>query len=261
MPYRSLTILFFLSTALCLLLLLTPKPAETEEFVETVAFTSLEWPPYTGTALAGGGASTVIAREAFAAVGVKLEVTYLPWSRAIMTAKRDKNFAGYLPEYYAKEIEEDFFFSEPMGTSPLGFVEHKDFPVQWKTLEDLKGMPIGVVKDYVNTERFDALAAQGVLDVKPVNDDATNVRKVQSGRIPLAVIDVNVLKYLRATDPLIAERSESVHVNERLLEKKALYICFRKDSEGRRLLKLFNEGLSRIDWQAMEADYMAKALD
>ena len=89
----------------------------------SVKLTSLEWPPYTGQDLPEQGASIIIAKAAFMAMGYHLTVDFYPWQRAVYKAKEGKDYIGYFPEYYAESIESEFIFSEPMGTSPLGFAE------------------------------------------------------------------------------------------------------------------------------------------
>ena len=110
-----------------------------------VYVTSLEWPPYVGETLPEQGAMAVVAREAFAAMGYTLHIEFFPWMRAIYYAKREGKYAGYFPEYYAKAIEEQFLFSATIGASPLGFLERKDDPIAWQTLDDLKAITIGAV--------------------------------------------------------------------------------------------------------------------
>ncbi len=157
---------------LCLLSVLLPPALA---LAETVTMTSLDWPPYTGETLPGKGASTGIAAAAFKAAGFAFAVEFYPWKRAVQTGKMD-GYAGYFPEYLSDDIGKEFDFSEPMGTSPLGFIESVDKPIPWTTLADLKGRVIGVVSGYVNTAKFDAKAAAGELTIEEVVNDAANIK-------------------------------------------------------------------------------------
>lgn len=221
-----------------------------------VKLTTLEWPPYTGADLPGSGASAEVVRKAFAAMGYTLEIEVLPWNRAVATAKSGADgVMGYFPEYYAAEIEADFIFSDPIGTGPLGFVEQAGNPVTWTTLDDLKGTTIGIVDGYVNTAEFDAMVADGTLTTEAVTSDLANLRKVAFGRIPLAVVDRNVLDYIAGTDPSVDPAS--LQFNARLLEEKTLHVCFRRTADGERMAEVLNTGLQRIDVPAV----MAAAFD
>lgn len=239
---------------LALLLLAFGHGALAEDKV--IRLTSLEWPPYSGAKLDQEGASVAVVRAAVEAMGYKLEVKFFPWNRAVALAK-DPNggFHGYFPEYYSDELAKEWVFSDPIGTGPLGFVEPTAAPVAWASLADLKDKTIGTVDGYVNTAEFDAMAASGALKVEPVVDDATNVKKVAAGRVPLAVIDRNVLNYLLANDPSLAAARGKVQFNARLLEDKALYVALQRSPKGEEAARVINEGLKKIDVKAITERY------
>lgn len=224
---------------------------------DTVTLTSLEWPPYSGEKLPEGGASVAVAKAAFAAMGHELVVEFYPWSRAVKMAKDDaKKYAGYFPEYYADSVAKEFHFSDPMGTGPLGLVERVDKPLKWEKVEDLSTYTIGVVQDYVNTTEFDTLAAQGKIKTQTVTSDTQDLMKVQGGRVDAAVIDKNVLNYLLKNDPQAKSANGKVQFNAHLLEDKKLYVCFRNDEMGQKWQHIFNEGLKKIDINAIMAKHM-----
>lgn len=214
---------------------------------DTVRLTSLEWPPYTGEAVPQQGASMAVVEAAFEAMGYELEVSFYPWQRAVDQASDNPDYAGYFPEYYASSVEEDFIFSDPIGTGPLGFVEHVDEPVAWESLDDLEGKVIGTVAGYVNTDDFDARVEDGRIEADEVTSDETNVRKVAGKRIPMAVIDENVLDYLLANDPDLSDARDQVQFNDKLLEDKELFVAFAQDGHGEEMAEVLNEGLQKID--------------
>ncbi len=232
-------------------LAITPKLHAAEQ---PIKLTSLEWPPFSGVQLPGLGASVAVARAAFGAVGTALETEFYPWQRAVKTGLETSGYAGYFPEYYSEELTNKCLFSKPAGESPLGFVERKDAPVVWNSLDDLASLAIGTVNGYVNTDDFDKRAGDGRLQVEPVVDDITNIRKVANERVRLAVIDRNVFEYLLMTDPSLADIRSKVQFNAHPLEIKKLYICFRKDSTGMAAKRDFDEGLGKIDIQAIMTD-------
>jgi polar amino acid transport system substrate-binding protein len=225
---------------------------------KTVTLTSLEWPPYTSESLAQLGASSAVATAAFKAMGYDLKIEFYPWNRAVLYAKTDPKYIGYFPEYYSKENEADFLYSAPMGTGPLGFVERKDSPVKWQSLNDLKPLTIGVVNGYINTAEFDEMVSAKKLKVDGVVDDNTNVVKVANKRIPLAVIDPNVLNYLVYHDKVIIPYRDVVQFNAKTLELKSLYVCFKKGAEGQKWAAIYNEGLKKINVDKIMRDYFAK---
>lgn len=241
---------------LALALVMFSFPALSDD--KTVYLTSLDWPPYSGKDLPNQGASIAVAKAAFEAMGYKLVVDFFPWSRTVALATdKDSKYAGYFPEYYSDEIAETFHFSDVMGNGPLGFAQRKDKPIEWETLDDLHGQRIGVVQDYVNTAEFDARVADGRIKGEPVTSDTINLLKLANGRIDLVVIDTNVMNYLLKTEARLKPLADKLEFNPRMMEDKKLYVCFKKTPENEKLLKIFNEGLTKIDVQAIMSKEMA----
>lgn len=225
-----------------------------------VHLATLEWPPFTSERLAEYGASTAVAKAAFAAMGYTLEVTFYPWQRTLYHAAHNKKYSGYFPEYDAKDRAGEFLFSEPIGESPLGFVELVEKPVSWSTLSDLEHLRIGTVRGYVNTADFDLKAGRGELRIDPVTDDVTNLRKLLLKRIDIAVIDKYVYHYYMSTTEALAAGRARVQFNKKILENKKLYVCFRNDEHGKHLVRVFNEGLKRIDYRAIQEQHVGASL-
>lgn len=237
---------------LACLLTITALPAIAADKV--VRLTSLDWPPYSGAALKDGGASVVVVRAALAAVDVKLEVEFLPWKRAVETARGNAAIAGYFPEY--AEVGAEFVISDRIGTSPLGFAQRVEAPILWTSLANLKAVaPIGVVDGYINESAFDAAIADGSLKADVARDDATNIRKLAGGRMRAAVIDRNVLAWLLAREPALADSRGKISFNERLLDDKTLHVAF-SGAHGLEARALLSEGLKRIDIDSVSRPYL-----
>lgn len=222
-----------------------------------VRLTSLDWPPYSGQALQDQGASIAIAKAAFAAMGHRLEVSIYPWNRSVALASEENSiYAGYFPEYHAQDIAEDFIFSDPIGSGPLGFAELKSNPVQWQVLSDLNDYRIGTVQGYVNTADFDEMAKNKELITYSAISDVNNLKKLTAGRLDLVVIDRFVMEYLLVSDNQLSKKAHLIQFNQRLLEDKKLYICFKKNEQGKALAKVFNQGLKTIDIDSFMHSYL-----
>ncbi|WP_339860703.1 hypothetical protein [Paremcibacter congregatus] len=86
---------------------------------------------------------------------------------------------------------------------------HRYDPVEWDKLTDLKGVPSGTLRGYLNSVEFDRLAAENILTVRPVATDNINLLKLAAHRLRLAVVDLYDLHYLLETDPdLVEERKK-----------------------------------------------------
>ncbi|MFD1098637.1 substrate-binding periplasmic protein [Shewanella litorisediminis] len=238
-----------------LLILLTAGLGVPNEVNATVVrLTSLHWPPYSGQGLPSEGASVAVAKAAFAAMGYQLEVDFYPWSRAVKLAHQSNTpYVGYFPEYYFDTVQ--FVFSHPMGMSPLGLLEHKNRPISWVSVKDLRNYRLGVVQDYVNTEELDKAIADDLQPAEKVTSDEFNIKKVAAGRIDAAVIDVYVMRYLLKQNRLQGV-ADKVQMNSQLLANKNLYIAFKNTPEGLRWQAIFNEGLQRIDAAEVMANHL-----
>lgn len=222
---------------------------------DTLKLTSLHWPPYSGSQLKEQGATIAITRAALKAEGHELVVDFYPWSRAIrLVGRAESDYLGYIPAYVYPT--ESFLFSDPLAASPLGLVEQQLHPINWLKTDDLNQYTIGVVRDYVNTSELDMMIKQGTQPVEVVNSDEHNIKKVASGRINAAVIDVHVLNYILARGDL-ASLSEKLQINKKLLEEKHLYIAFKNNDEGKAWRDRLNRGLARIDTKSIIEKYMS----
>lgn len=228
---------------------------------QTAHVSTLDWPPYTGSDLPRGGATTEVVRQAFEAAGLQIEVAYRPWKRAIdMAQKGTDDVIAYFPGYHCRH-QEGFVASEPIGSGPLGFAEHADKPITWATVDSLgeQQLKIGTVLGYANTDEFDAKVGTGWIIAIPSPDDITNLKKLARKRIDAVVIDKFVLEYLKATEPSIKNAREKLVFDERPLEDKTLYLCFRDDVDGHAMLEQFNAGLQKVNPDRIAEEYFATA--
>jgi len=252
-----------MSGAFCrVALLLVPfiaSPALAQD--KTALISTLDWPPYTGSDLPEGGATTEVVRQAFEKAGYKTDVAFRPWKRAIDMAKDGKDgVIAYFPGYHCRH-QEGFVASEPIGNGPLGFAEHKDAPITWDSVDSIgkQQLKIGTVLGYANTDEFDQKVGTGWILAIPSNDDLTNLKKLARKRIDAVVIDKFVLEYLKATEPSLKSNRQDIMFNELPLEDQTLYLCFRDDEAGRAMLAEFNAGLAQVNADQIAENYFATA--
>lgn len=212
---------------------------------ETFNLASLDWPPYTGEKLAGQGISSQVVKAVFDKAGASVNFKFLPWQRAVDTARSDAAFVGYFPEY--ADPSSPCLFSEPIGSGPLGFAEQTAKPITWSTLTELKNVKIGVVAGYVNTADFDKMVAAGELKADVATSDELNLLKLANGRFDLAVVDQNVMQYLLQTSPKLKPLAAKLQFNSKPLEDKTLHVCFTNSAAGKLALAQFNAALKQVD--------------
>ena len=206
----------------------------------TVRLATLDWPPYIAPDLPQQGYVAEVAREAFAHVGMEVELEFLPWKRTLEET-RTGTFHAYLPEYFDYRRMRDFVFSAPFPGGPLALMVRADSRLEYKTLHDLAGVRIGVVRGYVNTKAFDAA---DFLTKEEFVDDETCLRMLLSGRVDAVVADVNVANYIV---PQRLGRVGAVRALSPALGDRLLYVCFPKSRpDHMELLTQFNTGLSAM---------------
>lgn len=239
-----------LTTVTSLCVYFTASSALAEKWVVT----TLEWPPFTCEKCPDQGAGAKALREAMKSVGVEVEFRFLPWSRAIKEAG-SANIIGYYPSW-PEDIVSGFHGSEVVFQSPVGFIEPKAKPLNWNSLDDLKGKTIGIVQDYGNTPDFNAKAKAGVFKTDTVVSDDINVKKVAAEKLDGAIIDLNNAKWFLQTD--LKSLAPKVTVNSKVLENKNLLVAFNTANKDKNA-KLA-EALKKVNTKKIVDDYLATHL-
>lgn len=220
---------------------------------QTWKITSLDWPPFSGKNLPEGGAGIAVLRAALKAEGIDLQVEFYPWTRAIVTSKKDASYAGFYPSW-PEDVPADYTPSVVLFESPVGLVEPVDKPLRWNKLEDLAGKSIGTVQDYGNTPEFMALVNSGAIRTQIAINDLTNVRKVAAGRMDAAFIDLNNLDYfLRHEAKNIAHK---VQANKKAIGNKQLVLAINNKFNDQRAAAILKSGVAKINPDKIIKDYM-----
>nr|WP_320132282.1 transporter substrate-binding domain-containing protein [uncultured Holophaga sp.] len=149
------------------------------------------------------------ARAAFARVGYRVRVEYLPWPRALSQVMNGGPGA-LLGVYYTPERAKHMLYSEPIGTSELIFFRRRGTPFVFRRLADLDGRSVGTITGAAYTTDFDHAVS---FRREPVADVATNIRKLLAGRIDLVIEKREVfLDTLRTRFPRQASTIEALPV-------------------------------------------------
>ncbi len=85
-----------------------------------VQLASTEYPPYYSETMEGKGFITQIIATAFAESGYEIEVTFLPWARAMESTKAGR-YDGLFTVWYREDRTEFFAYSDPLPPNKIGF--------------------------------------------------------------------------------------------------------------------------------------------
>lgn len=140
------------------------------------------------------GINMDIIREAFKRMGIKPFFEPRPWKRAIYELKNGEILA-LSSGFRTKEREEFAVFSEGagLGMETNCVIALSVSGLKIESLEDLRGLRIGVVRDYVYGEQFESMT--GLNKIKAASADQL-LRMLLSQRMDVLVGNKTVFKFL-----------------------------------------------------------------
>lgn len=233
--------LFF--TTLILTLLFIPNGAEAED---TVRLTTGEWPPYYSEKLQGGGMGWRICSEAFALAGIRAVPEYMPWKRALSMAETGRTVVGSNGWQRTATREKRFYFSDPLFTRDVVFFHLMGSQFDWKTLDDIGHLSIGVTLGYSHAEALAPAVRRngGQLDYAPT--DFLNFEKLLAHRIDLFPCAREVGRYILQKELKAADDTQ-VRYHPKPLQSGTIHLLIsRKHPDGKELVKRFNKGLKQL---------------
>ncbi|MEQ9345231.1 MAG: transporter substrate-binding domain-containing protein [Thalassospira sp.] len=207
---------------------------------------TLDWPPYTGASLPDGGLLSHVVTKALDQVDIDHTIEVYPWKRALLDTLRENGFEAIFPLYDNPERRRQFLFSEPIGTSPLGFVHMPSTNFSWETLTDLNGYSVGYVTGYGYESHLRAMLESTSMNSFGMRDDETLLRQLITGHVEVAVIDHNVARYLLHNNPGLRDAENRVIYNPHLVIEQTIHVGFPPSSQGLRHRNAFNKGLGQL---------------
>ncbi|RMG53913.1 MAG: hypothetical protein D6717_10420 [Gammaproteobacteria bacterium] len=150
------------------------------------------WPPYVDAGLPGKGAATEVVTTALKRAGYSSEVEIRDWAHVKKGAELGI-YDGLIAAWKTPAREQRFLFSEPYLVSHIHLVKRRDADFDFKDVEKIPGLVVGVVRDYrysprtYHNDNLILVEASHVLQ---------NLDRLQKGEIDLTLADARVLKYL-----------------------------------------------------------------
>ncbi len=149
--------------------------------------------PFTDPKHEKGGFLVEIARQALAKRGHKINVTYLPWARAMREAATGR-YDGLLSAFYNEERAKTFYFSAPLNTTKMVLVGLRDKikKTSYKSLSELAPYTIAIGHKWAYSEAFEK---NTVLNKYAVNDEPTGIRMLYNNRVDLFAVNIDQFNY------------------------------------------------------------------
>ncbi|MCL9780276.1 transporter substrate-binding domain-containing protein [Vibrio sp. S4M6] len=198
------------------------------------------WPPFITLDPNRPGIAVEIVDEALKTQGSVLDMTVVPWARALLMV-RHGNADLLLPAWYTAGRSEYLLFSEPYLTNEVVIVKRATDDFEFSGLESLSGKTVGVVRGYNYGESFDKADN---FDKAEVNDLVTNLKKLMRDRIDLTIGDKLAIL---ATIEKYGLNRDNYQFSGLPVSYKTLHIASSKaNPSSTALIQIFNRGLVEI---------------
>lgn len=212
---------------------------------DKVRLALMEYAPLMGEKVKGYGIEPAIVTAAFRNVNIEVEYDFYPPARTFKAAEEGV-YDGTVGWVWSKEREKSFYYSEPIFKAPLLLFHLKEFAFDWETMNDLRGIPIGVTaKNYYGPAFHEALDA-GKLTIDEASKDAIQFDKLLRRRIK--VLPMNVYTgYYTIRERFAPQQAALFTHHPRPLKTSVYHVLFsRVMPENASLVELFNKGLRQL---------------
>lgn len=221
------------------LLLLIPTLASADKRV--ISAVTDPWPVLLDPESATQGLISEIARAALHSQGYDLQVTFVPWARA-MDMIKNKRADLLIGAWYTEERNVYLQYSKPIFSSEIRFIKAKNSTFNYEGINSLQGKRIGTILGYQYETAF--LQAKSV---ERIESDSllNNIRNLIAGRIDLTLDDHYVMRFM--LDRHIPSWQDRISfVDNPLTDKEVFLAANRSNPEHQALINAFNTGLKKL---------------
>ncbi|ROT93682.1 amino acid ABC transporter substrate-binding protein [Marinobacter sp. R17] len=218
-----------------------PVPMESR----TVTVVTGDWPPYVTQSGSPHGPMAEVIDRVFNDAGYQVKYVFQPWKRS-----KDQVLEGdadvLMPAYCSPDRADVYLCSDTVITGKQVLFHRVDTPLDWASVDDLRGYVIGGTLGYYYGKAFETAEKQGKLQIMRIASDATNMRLLMKGRIQAYPQD-KAVGFAMLHELYPPERWAEITCNEKPLHKQSLHLLFtRATPRGAKLQKVFNKGLLRL---------------
>jgi polar amino acid transport system substrate-binding protein len=178
-----------------------------------------------------------VIQTAFRHMNIPVSVQAKPWRRALV--ETEKGLTGVGGVYKNSQREKIFDFSEPIFVERLLVCYHRNYPVIFTKVTDLKGKKVGVLRGWSYGDDFDNLRKANRLQAEEVNSDEQNFRKLAAHRL-------DVLLVVRESGLALFPKYPDITLAPVPLSNSHTFLAFSKASHRKELLDRFNQTLREM---------------
>jgi polar amino acid transport system substrate-binding protein len=220
---------------------------------ETLRIAISDWPPYVETTAPSQGLAIEIVRTALDRMDYDMGLVDEPWSRTLEGASIGV-YDALAAAWYNQQRAGNFLFSQPYLVNEIKFIKRKGNPFQFRTMDDLRGQVIGIVKDYAYDDRFDQ--ARGL--TRFVNNHVLeNLLLLLQGEVDVTLDDERVRRYEMAR--YMANSRDQFEILPQSFASRGL--CFamsRQHPNAKEIIKAFDAEIKEMKADGSLDQIMAK---
>lgn len=214
------------------------------------------WSPYVDDALPNNGLAIDLVTTALQRAGLSSELHLETWPRAYQGAASgaDDVVAAIWP---SSEREADLVFSDAYLSNDIIFLTRRGRSILYRNLDDLKGLKIGVVRQYAYGGGFDEYPSL----IKVINNALIqNLLLLRSGQLDLVIGDRWSIFYQLST--FLPDTLEEFDVLLQPLVRRGLSIgVSRQNPEHAEIVEAFNKALRSIHEDGTYRQILARHTD
>jgi len=217
------------------------------------------WAPYVHPDLPQGGLVTDIINQAFISQGYTVTIAWMPWARALASAK-NAVCDGLTEAYYTPDRALWGRYSQPYYEVQEAFYSRKNSRISYQSLADLKPYRIGFIRGASVSAEFDTAS---FLNKTEVNSVRQGLIMLDRNRLDLIINNRLVIEF-----ELGNMEAENYGISDRLVivnpyvTTRNLHVLFSKKSKNSQILILdFNRGLEKIKKNGVYDDILSKHIN
>jgi len=200
-----------------------------------------EFPPLVSENAINQGYLTAIVKEAYRRSGYEIKITFMPWKRALVSAKSGGH-DGLLAAYFSEERDQFFTISDEVIHTEVVFVKLAKRDIFFTELNSLKSYVIGLVRGGSFPKIF---READYLTKEEVNTHEQNVEKLLLGRIDLIITQKRVIQSIMHSD--FQGRTNEIEIlSPPFSIQKAYAMISKKHPHSESLIDDFNKGLNSM---------------
>lgn len=202
------------------------------------------------------GTYVEIIREICKRLNIEPEFQFYPWARAVAQVKSGKADAIFPPLKNSERAEFLYFPQEPMSITRNVIFAPKKRHVPAKSMEELKGLIVGVNDQYSYGEKFDAYKTQLQLD-SSLNEKELIQKLAHASlrRIDVAAASEEAFRFMITREKLQDDFEELFTISE-----STSYVAFSKakGTEAKELSESFSRTFRQLKQEGIVQKILAK---